>query len=179
MTKTSKGVVTAALVALGGVAEAGGQAGTLGVGGEFMMSGVGGASVNYDAGDFHVGGFLGFSDSDAQNGSAFEIGGRFYYHVHSTAMSDFGVGGALGIASVPDNNPAVDQRSTLVYAEPGVQIRLFLASNVALSATTGIILGVSDADGVAITGSTLGGRAAVTAGGISFGGGLGLHYYFF
>jgi len=176
MTKTC---LFAALMMVGvaGAAEAGGSAGTIGVGAEYQLSGLGGASMNYDAGDFHVGGFLGFSDTDGADNTIFQIGGRFFWHVHSTTDADFSVGGSLGILSVPEMGPGND-RLTAVFVEPGVQIRVFLAANVALSATTGIILGVVDADGVAVTGSTIG-----ASGGISdtfgFTGGAGIHYYFF
>src|ERR1041385_7211278 len=108
-----------------GVAHGGGQSGTIGVGAEAQISGVGGASINYDAGDFHVGGFLGFHDPGGRNDDELLIGGRFFYHLHSTAMSDFGLGGTLGIAS--QNNPAPVDRQTLLFIEPGFQIRLFLA----------------------------------------------------
>jgi hypothetical protein len=153
------------LVVAQGSATAGGQSGSLGVGAEFQLNGAGGASLSYDAGDFHAGGFLGFFDPGGNQDSTFQFGGRFYYHIHSTAMSDFGVGGSLGVVSFPN---AMNERQTGIYVEPGVQIRLFLASNVALSASTGVVIGTSDADGVAITGSAVG-----------FVGGVGLHYYFF
>jgi hypothetical protein len=178
MSKTS---LFAALVLVGaaGAAEAGGSPGTIGVGAEFQIAGPGGASLNYDAGDFHVGGFLGFEDYDGDDNTVFAIGGRFFYHLHTTTDADFGVGGSLGIVSVPEGMGSND-RDSLIYVEPGIQIRLFLTANVAFSASTGIVLGVGDADGVAITGSALGGnRVAVTAGGVAIGGGVGLHYYFF
>ncbi len=150
------------VMAAAGVANAGGQAGSIGVGAEFQINGTGGASLNYDAGDFHVGGFLGYLDDDGPDNSQFDLGARFYYHVHSTAMADFGVGGSIGIVSA--DQPGGGDRTTLVFLEPGIQIRLFLASNVAISASTGIVIGTADADGVLVTGQTIG---------------AGLHYYFF
>jgi hypothetical protein len=78
-------------------------------------------------------------------------------------MSDFGIGGTFSVISVPELNP-MDDRDTDVFLEPGVQLRVFLASNVAVSAATGIVIGVVDAGGVAITGQTITG---------------GIHYYFF
>ena len=170
------------VMAVAGAAHAGGQASTIGVGAEFQLSGAGGASVNYDGGPWHAGAFFGFADRGRNSDADFVFGGQFYYHLHSTAMSDFGVGGSIGIVSDGDAGPRNDQRDTLVYIEPGIQIRLFLASNVAFSASTGIVIGQGDADGVGITGSTIGGgTVSVTNGGtaIGFTGGLGLHYYFF
>ena len=163
-----------------GVASAGGQAGSVGVGAEYQLSGLGGASLNYDAGQFHLGGFLGFFDPAGPDNTLFEIGGRFYYHLHSTAMSDFGLGGSLGLASVPVGGGMTNDRNTDVFLEPGFQIRVFLASNVALSFTTGIVIGVIDASNVAITGQGVGGSVADLGGGnVVFNAGAGIHYYFF
>ena len=163
MLKTT--LVAAVLVTASSVAHAGGQEGSIGVGAEFMIApfGVGGASLNYDAGAFHVGGFLGFTDLDGPDNTDVAIGGRFYYHVHSTAMSDFGIGGGLGILSL--DNMMGNDRTTGLFLEPGAQIRLFLAANVAISATVGVSIGTMDAGGnVIVTGQTIGG---------------GIHYYFF
>jgi hypothetical protein len=178
MTKTR--LFTALIVmALAGVANAGGQEGSVGVGAEYQISGLGGASMNYDAGDFHAGGFLAFYDAKGSNNSVFEVGGRFYYHMHSTAMSDFGLGGSLGIANVQDGafGGMGTGSSTLVFVEPGFQIRLFLAANVALSISAGAVIGTSDADGVAVTGQSFSGNSALS--GVGFTGGAGIHYYFF
>ena len=156
----------ALVMAASGVARAGGQGGSVGLGAEFQLSGFGGLSMNYDAGDFHVGGLLGFYDPDGQDNSTFGVGARFFYHLHSTAMSDFGLGGGLGIVSYPDMDPDMD-RHTDVFLEPGFSLRLFLASNVALNFNAGIVLGVGDDRGIAITG------------GVQANAGVGVHYYFF
>ena len=157
------------VMATAGIAQAGGQEGTIGVGAEYMNVGVGapggdlgGASLNYDAGAFHVGGFLGFADGGGDDDTAFSIGGRFYYHVHSSAMADFGIGGALGIVSA-DAGP--DDRSTFMGLDAGFQIRAFLNPNVAISVTAGLGLGAIDADGIAIGGQV--------------NGAAGVHYYFY
>jgi hypothetical protein len=145
---------------------AGGQAGTVGVGAEYDLSGLGGVSVNFDGGKFHVGGFFGYSDP--ANGYVWDLGGRFYYHLHSTAMADFGIGGGLGIESVPPPG-ANGRRTTDLYLEPSFQIRLFVASNVALSFTAGISIGLADApDDFVIGGQAIGPVGAA-----------GIHYYFF
>lgn len=153
--------VAAALVSSVGVANAGGMAGSLGVGTEVQLSGVGGLSVNYDAGKFHLGGFLGVEDLAGDDNTRFDIGGRFFYHIASTAMSDFGIGGSIGIRhqSAPG-----DADTTDLYLEPGFQIRAFLASNVALSFTGGFSIGAADAENLVIDGQVTG---------IA-----GVHYYF-
>jgi len=179
MIKTSL-FVGIAVAALAARAEAGGSPNSIGVGAEFQLSGLGGASVNYDAGPFHLGGFLGYGD-DGNNNNDFELGGRFFYHVHSTAMSDFGVGGGLGLESAKRQNMGgMSVRNTFVFVEPAFQIRLFVASNVALSFTGGLTIGVADPQGYAITGQGVGGGSFVVSGaGVGFLGGAGVHYYFF
>lgn len=144
------------------VAQAGGQPGSIGVGTEIQLSGVGGLSANFDTGKFHVGGFLGIADPEGPENTRLDIGGRFFYHVASTAMSDFSVGGSIGIRS-DDAGLAVD-RTLEVFIEPGFQIRAFIASNVALSFTGGLSIGASDASGIAIDGQV--------------NGVAGIHYYF-
>lgn len=173
MSKTS---LLATMIVLGaaGAAHAGGQAGSIGVGAEYQMNGTGGVSVVYDAGLFHVGGMLGFNDPDGGNNTQFQLAGEFYYHVHHSAFADFGLGGSLGMSSDPV--PMSNNRNTDVYLEPGFQIRAFLSSNVALSATAGMVIGVVDAGGVAITGQSFGNIGGEHVGAA---GAIGIHYYFF
>ena len=163
-----KQTMLAAIVvfASAGTAAAGGQPGSFGVGAEFQLSGLGGLSVNYDAGKFHAGGFLGYADPAGGNNTTVDVGGRFFFHVASTAMSDFSIGGGLGIESSyrNDGGGAGLTRHTDLFLEPGFQIRAFLAANVALSFTGGISIGTIDASMVTITGD--------------FTGTAGVHYYF-
>lgn len=149
------------VLASAGTASAGGQPGSFGVGAEFQISGIGGLSVNYDAGRFHAGGFLGFFDPDGPENTV-DIGGRFFFHVASTATSDFSVGGSLGIQSLDPGPP--DDRATNLFIEPSFQIRAFIATNVALSFSGGIEIGALDASEVNITGNITGEA--------------GIHYYF-
>jgi hypothetical protein len=179
MMKTSL-LVAAMLAASAGVARAGGQAGSIGLGAEFQLSGLGGASLNYDAGKFHAGGFLGYSNPTGADNTLVEFGGRFFWHLHSTAMSDFGVGGDLGIAYVPVGMGMNATHNTDVFLEPAFQIRAFLVSNVALSFTTGVLFGLNNNKDVAITGQGIGGSVVdFGAGNVVFTAGAGIHYYFF
>jgi hypothetical protein len=141
-------------------ASAGGVAGSIGVGAEFDIRGAGGLSANFDAGKFHVGGFLGYFDPEGPNNAAIDVGGRFFYHVATTASSDFGVGGMLAIQSID----APGGRGTDVLIEPGFQIRTFIVPNVALSFTAGIEIGTGDVSELNITGNVIGQG--------------GIHYYF-
>lgn len=158
-------LATTLLLCAVGPVYAGGQPGSFGVGAEFQLSGLGGLSANYDEGKFHVGGFIGFADPAGVNNTDFQIGGRFFYHLASTAMSDFSIGGGLGIQSFYDQpgNPNALRRTNL-YLEPAFQIRAFVAANVALSFTGGLSIGTLDASTVRITGNPTGAA--------------GVHYYF-
>jgi hypothetical protein len=169
MSKTSL-LVSMIVLGLAGAAHAGGQAGSIGVGAEYQLSGVGGVSVVYDAGLFHLGGMLGFDDPAGADNTVFQLAGEFYYHVHHSAFADFGLGGSLGFSSDPvaPMGGMAATRHTNVYLEPGFQIRAFLSSNVALSATAGIVIGTVDASEVQITGQNVGAA-----------GGVGIHYYFY
>lgn len=158
-----------AVLGLGaGTAFAGGSEGSLGIGAESQLNpvlgtfGLSGVSASYDMGQFHVGGFLGFTDDDGADNTNIGLGGRFYYHLHSTAMSDFSIGGSVGVGFL---GAPGDADQTIVFIEPGFQIRAFVASNVALSFSGGLVLGAADADGLAILGDLTGGA--------------GVHYYFF
>jgi hypothetical protein len=179
MPRMKKFLLTAMIVfASAGTASAGGDSGSIGIGAEFQLSGLGGLSANFDAGAFHVGGFLGFDDPAGVNNTAVAFGGRFFFHVASTATSDFSVGGALGIQSVYDDPGDPDaNRLTALFLEPSFQIRAFIASNVALSFSGGIVIGTVDAEGVTITG----GSPIESINGTAFGnitGEAGVHYYF-
>jgi len=158
-------LVLFSLASLTTLAAAGGREGTIGVGAEYQLSGVGGVSLNLDGGIYHAGAFLGFSDAGGTDDTDIMLGGRFFYHVHSTAMSDFGLGGSLGLELAGDRRPNVDDNQTNVLIEPGAQIRAFVANNVALSITAGFAFAAGDAEGTAFTGQTAGSA--------------GVHYYFF
>lgn len=159
-----KKILLAAIIVFAsvGTASAGGQAGSIGVGAEFQLSGIGGLSANYDAGKFHAGGFLGYFDPRGPNNVTVDVGGRFFYHVASTAASDFSLGGSLGIQSI--NQAGTTTRDTNVFIEPSFQIRMFIVPNVALSFTGGVEIGAADASELNLTGN-ISGEA-------------GIHYYF-
>ena len=145
---------------------AGGVAGSIGVGAEAQLSGLTGISANYDAGAFHVGAFFGLDDPGGPNNTAFDLGGRFFFHIHHTATADFSLGGSLGIGSKEAPDGAGGSTSTTaVILEPSFQIRWFVASNVALSFTGGFSIGLTDDDKDFSIGGDLAGVA-------------GIHYYF-
>lgn len=129
------------LAASSASAQEGGQRG-LGVGAQSMLTsdsileigdgitGVSGASITYDAGAFHIDGIFGLLSRD---GTDFGLGGRFWYTIHGGGLADLSVGGGLGFASDEEGDDGTD-----VHFEAGLKMRLFLVSNVALSATVGL-----------------------------------------
>jgi hypothetical protein len=171
----TKLVLLSSLVAMAlgaGTAFAGGSEGSLGIGADEIFNvnigaatlRVGAVSGDYDAGKFDLGGFLGFYDNGGNDDTDVFLGGRFYFHIASTSMADFGLGGTGFLGFIGDGDPNTDNTQVMIL-EPGFQVRAFIASNVALSFTGGISLGLMDADGVTISGDPTGSA--------------GFHYYFF
>jgi hypothetical protein len=109
----------------------------LGVGAQAMLTtagffdpGVSGASLTYDAGAFHIDGIFGlFSSGD----TGFGLGVQGWYMLHGGGIADLSVGGGLGFADDEDSDDGID-----VHLNGGIKIRLFLVSNVALSAIVGL-----------------------------------------
>lgn len=132
------------------VDDGGGEGAGLGVGVHAMLSGPFGAAIIYDPGAFHIEGMIGF----ASNGTtAIALGGRFWYHLHTSTAADFSLGGGLGLSTV-DDDPE-DQNN--VHIDAGAQLRAFVVPNVALSATLGLAIVTGDADFVGLTGQLVGG----------------------
>ena len=152
------------VIASVGTARAGGVPNSIGIGAEFQLNGTGGLSMNYDTGKFHAGGFFSYADARGPNNSTVDVGGRFFFHIASTASSDFSLGGSIGIENANNAAPDVANRHTDVFLEPSFQIRAFIVPNVALSFTGGIIIGAADASELDVAGDV------VATGGI--------HYYF-
>jgi len=95
--------------------------------------------------------------------------------VHGTPSTDFGVGGSVGLNSVP---VGATDRDNLVFIEPSFQIRWFPATNLALSFAGGIVIGVADANGVVIGGQTVGANEVGGPGTVGVAAGAGIMYYF-
>jgi hypothetical protein len=129
--------------------EGGERPGAIGVGVSGMLvTGPGfanqfaGPTVVFQTPVFHIEGMLTFSDNDA-DGTDMGIGGRFWYALSQTSRSDFSIGG--GLALLIDDTPGGDDE-TDIEINVGAQIRAFIVSNVALSATLGFGVVVTDGD---------------------------------
>jgi len=143
MTKILSSSMLLAVLLVASPAFAGGSKGAIGVGAEFQLSGVNGIGVDFDAGAFHVGGLVGAANPDGPDNGEVDVAAHFYFHVASTSMSDFGVGGGFGLQFARLGDPS-DDNVTNVFLDPGFQIRAFIASNVALTFTGGLTIGVGD-----------------------------------
>lgn len=101
----------------------------------------GAAALSYDMGNFRVDGLLYMLLVSNNNNTrtAFALGARAYYKLHSTSKADFSVGGGLALGLVDAGD--TDLRLGL---DGGIQIRVWLASNVALTASAGIGFSVGD-----------------------------------
>jgi hypothetical protein len=133
-TPCSVAIAALCLAAAAPAARAQGSEGVgLGVGVESSLTGISGPAVVYQAPNFHVHGILGLFDTDGR--TQIDLAGRFFWKLHSTAASDFGLGGGLGIRNI-DNDPG--ESDTQLHLELGAQIRAFVTANVALGATLGL-----------------------------------------
>jgi hypothetical protein len=124
--------------------------------------GVSGLSLAYDAGPWHLDTLFGLSKNEGPGDASrpsFVIGGRFWFHVHRSANSDFSVGGGLAFDHLGPSH------QTVVAIEGGAQLRAFIVSNVALAFSAG--LGIDTID-----------RSQVIVGG-QFVGTAAVHYYFY
>jgi hypothetical protein len=131
------------------------QSSGIGVGVESMLSGPSGPTVVYQTPSFHVEGILGVFD---RANTTFLLAGRFYYQVHSGELSDFSLGGGLGLV----NTDAPGDNETDIHLEAGAKIRVFLAPNVSLSSSLGMAVVADDANDTAIIAGRLQGTMGIT-----------------
>lgn len=125
-----------------------GRGGPIGFGGIGYLSGPAGLSLAYDPGPWHLDTVLAFS-SGTPGADVIVLGARGWYHLASTASSDFSVGGGFSyVRTDPDQTGA--EATNELGIEAGGLIRVFLAQNVALGAGAGLVIGAVDAEGVAL-----------------------------
>jgi hypothetical protein len=160
--------IASAVLLAAAPAFAGGSSGSFGAGVDVPLAsgdgnGLAEASLDYDGGKFNAGGGLGIADPDGPHNTQVDVSGHFYFHVASSAMADFGIGGDILFQSL-QNGPAPGT-TTDVFLDPGIQVRAFIASNVALVFTAGLSIGVGDSSAI-----FFGGNPVADAG---------FRYYFF
>jgi hypothetical protein len=145
----------------GGSSYSGGR-GTIGVGGIEYLSGLAGLSVAFDPGPWHLDTELAFSGGNGANSTVL-VGGRFWYHLKAGANADLSAGAGLAYQRV--NPPGPPAAATAILIEGGILIRIFLTTNVALGASTGLVIGTNDANFYNIGATNVVGAAS-------------LHYFF-
>jgi hypothetical protein len=135
----------------------------LGVGVAAMLAGPVGLSVAYDAGPWHLDSMLGITKEDgpdpADRRPSIDLGGRFWFHLHKSANSDFSIGAGLGYEH---HGPST---ADVLSLEGGALVRAFIASNVALSFSVGLGIQTVDVSRVVLGGQFIGGAA--------------VHYFFY
>lgn len=120
------------------------------------FSPAGAATLSYDAGNFRIDGLLYMlfiARDNVDDQGAFAIGARAFYKLHSSSKADFSVGGGLVLGFVDAGD--TDLRLGL---DGAVQLRVWLASNVALNGSAGIGFSIGDSPFVfALSGQLTGG----------------------
>ena len=125
----------------------------IGVGVAAMITGPQGIQIVYDTSAFHIEGILGFEDAGT---SDLDIGGRFWYHIHSGHRSNFSIGGGLGLARSSTDVLGMSVDTTVIHIDLGAEIRAFVTDNVALSADLGLSILADDGDGFVLGGALVG-----------------------
>jgi hypothetical protein len=118
----------------------GGSGGGLGIGAASYVSGMAGPQAVYDAGPWHAELMLGFEHHTGGGGAnpsinTFDFGLGGWYHLHAGDRSDFSIGGNLGFM-VSNFSPGPSNNAIVI--EPGVQVRVFVTDNVAVSGRVGL-----------------------------------------
>ncbi|MEO7033019.1 MAG: hypothetical protein ABI548_04200 [Polyangiaceae bacterium] len=136
----------------------------IGLGAEATMTGIVGATFVYDAEAFHVDALLG--GAFQHNDSSLSVAGRLFFPVHRSQSADFSVGPGIGLVHIthdPDGDGPLARVSTNpVHVEGAAQIRAFIVPNVALSATAGLGVVLTNNNNSAVIGGQLGGSFGVT-----------------
>jgi hypothetical protein len=135
----------------------------IGVGAEATTTGIVGGTFVYDAGMFHLDALVG-AEVD-KNDTNLAIAGRFFFPLHHSQAADFSIGPGVGLVHGQHDAPppATGTNSTnQFHLEGALQIRAFVVSNVALSASTGLGLVVENGNNRAIIGGQVGASLGIT-----------------
>jgi hypothetical protein len=132
-----------------------------GVGAEATTTGIVGGTFVYDASLFHVDVLLGAAFDP--NASRVAVAGRLFFPLHTAQSADFSIGPGIGLVRRTDHpNDQPSTSTNAAHLEGAVQIRAFLVSNVAFSASAGVGAVFSGGDKSAVIGGQIGGDFGVT-----------------
>jgi hypothetical protein len=135
----------------------------VGVGAEATTTGIVGATFVYDAGVFHLDALLGAQLT--KNDTDLAVAGRFFFPLHHGPAADFSVGPGVGLVHGQHEGQGPMAQTTTnneVHLEGAVQIRAFVVSNVALSASAGLGIVLTNGNNTATIGGQVGGQLGVT-----------------
>ena len=125
-----------------------GRAGGIGLGAEAFVATspagpISAAAFVYDRPAWHIAALVGMQSAGDTD---LFVAGRFFYHLHQGQMSDFSVGGGLGILSLGDDAGPGDNDRTDIILEGAAQLRAFITPNVAIGASLGLDFVIVDED---------------------------------
>ena len=135
----------------------------VGVGAEATTTNIVGGTFVYDAGVFHLDALIGARLTKNQTDLA--VAGRFFFPLHHGQAADFSIGPGIGFvhAQRDADPPATGSNSNnQIHLEGAVQIRAFVVSNVALSASAGLGIVVDNGNNTAIIGGQVGAALGIT-----------------
>ncbi len=114
-----------------------------GVGATSTLTGLNGLSVVLDAGKTHYEGIFLIGEE------VLNLGARGWFHIHESKRADLSLGAGFGFQRIDVGG----ESETPLHIEGGLQIRVFIADNVALSADAGLAFVVQDGDDQFVLGS--------------------------
>jgi hypothetical protein len=135
----------------------------VGVGAEATTTGIVGGTFVYDASVFHLDALFGAALD--KNDTDLAIAARFFFPLHHGQAADFSIGPGVGLVHGQHDAtpPATGTNSTnQFHLEGAVQIRAFVVSNVALSASTGLGIVVENGNNHAVIGGQVGASLGIT-----------------
>jgi hypothetical protein len=139
----------------------------VGLGAEATTTGIVGATFVYDAEVFHLDALFGAALT--KNDTNLEAAARFFFPLHHAQAADFSVGPGIGLVhglhqdNAPPNGPAPASTSTnQVHLEGALQIRAFVVSNVAFSASAGLGIVFANGNNTAVIGGQVGASLGIT-----------------
>lgn len=139
-----------------------------GVGGVAMLNGAQGGLFTYGTTNWHVDALFGLQH--VASSTNFDLGGRFWWHVHSAAFSDLSLGGGVGILRWDNDGNGDDDLD--VALQIGAQMRVFIVPNVALLGDLGVGAYFGNDDNIVIGAQSIGGSSSYLQGN------LGIAYFF-
>ena len=135
----------------------------MGVGAEVTTTGLVGGTFVYDPGPFRLHALLGARF--AHNDTELDLAARFFFPLHKSQNADFSIGPGIGLVHFDHGDaPGDNALDNAVHLEGAAQIRAFLVSNVALSASVGVgaIFGNGSNHNAAVLGGQVGGAFGIT-----------------